>query len=451
MNNLTNQQTSDISDAQILEQSNTNSPIRMGAWVLLVGFGGFLLWAGLAPLDQGVPAQGTVSIETRRKSIQHQSGGVVKKVMVKEGQWVKEGEVLLEIDDTYAKANVDSIKPILFALKATEARLRAELNGDSNINFPKELIALQKNPDVRNLISTQQTLFHSRKNATASDLAALNENLSGLRAQKNGIAEVIKARTTQAELQNKYLQSIKGLSSEGYAPINQVLQLEQSQADLKASMSDLIANQQRINNAIAEGEQRLAQRKQEYIKEITTQLNDISRDVQSSFEKLQAATEDLNRTQIKTPVSGQVVSLNVSALGGVVSGGQKIMDIVPKDELLIIEARIPPNLIDKVQAGMYADVRFTTFSNSPQLVVQGKLISIGTDATPDQTSVNPSNSPNAYLARIEITPEGHKTLGARVMQAGMPTEVLIKTGERSMLKYLLNPLTKRIAAAMKEE
>ena len=338
MNNLTNQQTSDISDAQILEQSNTNSPIRMGAWVLLVGFGGFLLWAGLAPLDQGVPAQGTVSIETRRKSIQHQSGGVVKKVMVKEGQWVKEGEVLLEIDDTYAKANVDSIKPILFALKATEARLRAELNGDSNINFPKELIALQKNHDVRNLISTQQTLFHSRKNATASDLAALNENLSGLRAQKNGIAEVIKARTTQAELQNKYLQSIKGSSSEGYAPINQVLQLEQSQADLKASMSDLIANQQRINNAIAEGEQRLAQRKQEYIKEITTQLNDISRDVQSSFEKLQAATEDLNRTQIKTPVSGQVVSLNVSALGGVVSGGQKIMDIVPKDELLIIDS-----------------------------------------------------------------------------------------------------------------
>ena len=112
---------------------------------------------------------------------------------------------------------------------------------------------------------------------------------------------------------------------------------------------------------------------------------------------------------------------------------------------------IPPNLIDKVQAGMYADVRFTTFSNSPQLVVQGKLISIGTDATPDQTSVNPSNSLNAYLARIEITPEGHRTLGARIMQAGMPTEVLIKTGERSMLKYLLSPLTKRIAAAMKEE
>jgi protease secretion system membrane fusion protein len=392
-----------------------------------------------------------VSIETRRKAIQHQSGGVVKKVMVKEGQWVKEGEVMLEIDDTYAKANVDSIKPTLYALQAAEARLHAELQGSGNIKFPQELMALKNDMHVKNLMLTQQALFNSRRNATASDLAALNESLSGLRAQKNGLVEVIRARSMQAELQSRHLQSIKGLSSEGYAPVNQVLQMEQSQADLKASMSDLLANQQRVNNAIAEAEQRLAQRKQEYIKENTTQLSDISRDAQPAYEKLKAALEELDRTKIRTPVSGQVINLAISAVGGVVAGSQKIMDIVPKDELLLIEARIPPNLIDKVQAGMFADVRFTTFSNAPQLVVQGKLVSIGADATPEQASANPMASQNAYLARIEITPEGIHTLGGRVMQAGMPTEVLIKTGERSMLKYLLNPLTKRIAAAMKEE
>ena len=451
MNNQSNNQVNEISDAQIIEQSNTNGPIRLGGWILLVGFGGFLLWAGLAPLDQGVPAQGTVSIETRRKSIQHQSGGLVKKVLVKEGQWVNEGEVLLEIDDTFTKANVDSIKPALFNLQAAEARLRAEMAGASQINFPKELIALKKDPNVENLLLTQQALFSSRRTAMASDLAALNENLSGLRAQQRGLVGVINARTTQAELQNKQLQSVKSLSAEGYAPVNQVLQMEQSQADLRASMSDLLANQQRVNNAIAEGEQRLVQRKQEYIKEITTQLSDIGRDVQSANEKLQAAKEELDRTKIRTPVAGQVVSLAISAVGGVVAGSQKIMDIVPKDEMLLVEARIPPNLIDKVQTGMLADVRFTTFSNAPQLVVQGKLISIGADATPEQTPTNPMSPQLAYLARIEITPEGLKTLGHHVMQAGMPTEVLIKTGERSMLKYLLSPLTKRIAAAMKEE
>lgn len=451
MTNQINNPSNEISDAQIIEQSNTNAPIRLGAWILLAGFGGFLLWAGLAPLDQGVPAQGTVSIETRRKSIQHQTGGVVKNVLVKEGQWVNEGDVLLEIDDTFAKANVDSIKPALYTLQAAQARLRSELAGSSQINFPKELLAIQKEPNVKNLLLNQEALFTSRKTAMESDLAALNENLSGLRAQQKGLIGVINARTTQAELQGKQLQSVKSLSAEGYAPVNQVLQLQQAQADLRASMSDLLANQQRVNNAIAEGEQRLAQRQQEYIKEITTQLSDIGRDVQSAYEKLQASTEELERTKIRTPVSGQVVSLAISAVGGVVASGQKIMDIVPKDEMLLIEARIPPNLIDKVQTGMFADVRFTTFSNAPQLVVQGKLISIGSDATPEQTPTNSMNPQVAYLARIEITSEGLKTLGRHVMQAGMPTEVLIKTGERSMLKYLLSPLTKRIAAAMKEE
>ena len=336
----------DVSDEQMAQLSNTSKPIRIGAWVLLVGFGGFLAWAALAPLDQGVPAQGTVSIETRRKTIQHQSGGVVKLVHVKEGQWVKEGEVLLEIDETYARATFESIKPAYLTLRAAESRLRAELKGESQVTFHKDLIKVQSDPKVSQLMETHRTLFESRRAATASDLSALKESLEALKAQQAGIAEVIKSRALQAVLQEKHLKSIRELASEGYAPTNQVIQMEQAQADLRASMSDLLASQVRISRSIGEAEQRLIQRKQEYIKEITTQLSDIGRDVQGGQEKMQAAAEDLSRTQIRSPVSGQVVSLAISSTGGVVSPGQKIMDIVPKEEELLIDAHIPPFIID---------------------------------------------------------------------------------------------------------
>lgn len=445
-------QIEDVSDEQMAQLSNTSKPIRLGAWVLLVGFGGFLAWAALAPLDQGVPSQGTVSIETRRKTIQHQTGGVVKVVHVKEGQWVKEGEVLLEIDETYARANFETIKPTYLTLRAAESRLRAELAGASEVTFHKDLIKAQSDPKVRQLMETHRTLFESRRTAMASDLSALNQGIEALKAQQSGIAEVIKSRTVQASLQEKHLKSIRELASEGYAPTNQVIQMEQAQADLKASMSDLLSNQVKISRAIAEAEQRLIQRRQEYIKEITTQLSDIGRDVQGGQEKMQAAAEDLSRTQIRTPVAGQVVSLAVGSTGGVVTPGQKIMDIVPQEEELLIDAHIQPFLIDKVKVGMDADVRFSTFSSAPQLVATGKIISLSTDAVPETNPTSAMSAQNTfYLARVKITPEGMKTLGRHVMQPGMPAEVLVKTGERSMLKYLLNPLTKRIASAMKEE
>ena len=183
------------------------------------------------------------------------------------------------------------------------------------------------------------------------------------------------------------------------------------------------------------------------IEAVETQLADVAREVQSDAEKLLAVTADLERTEIKSPASGQVVALAVQAPGSVVQAGQKLMDIVPQGEALILETRIEPHLIDKVHAGLLTDVRFTAFSHSPQLVVQGKLISISGDLIRDPQP----NGASYYLARVAVTPEGMKVLGKRRMQPGMPAEVIINTGERSLLTYLLNPLTKRLAASMKEE
>jgi protease secretion system membrane fusion protein len=170
--------------------------------------------------------------------------------------------------------------------------------------------------------------------------------------------------------------------------------------------------------------------------------------VQSGQEKLQAVTDELSRTQLRSPVDGQVVGMTVTSTGGVVTAGQRLMDIVPKGEALLVDAKIPPHLIDKVHAGAMVDVRFSSFANSPQLVLEGRLASVSSDVISEQTAVGVMTY---YLGRIEITPDGIKELGKRVMQPGMPAEVLIKTGERSLLTYLMHPLTKRLAASMKEE
>ena len=213
-------------------------------------------------------------------------------------------------------------------------------------------------------------------------------------------------------------------------------------------MADLQGNLNRVQRSMAEVEQRKLQRKNEYLKEVSQQLADVRREVEANQQKLKAVTEELARTQIKSPVDGQVVGLTLGSVGGVVSPGQRLMDVVPVGESLLIDAKIPPHIIDKVKAGEKVEVRFSTFANSPGLVLDASLLSLSSDVIAEQT---PMGTQSYYLARVQITPEGIKTLGNRVIQPGMPAEVLIKTGERSLLTYLLHPLTKRIAASMKEE
>lgn len=417
----TNSDITDIDDVQDLgAHTDTNAPIRLGFWVLVVGFGGFLLWTAFAPLDEGVSAQASVSIETRRKTIQHLSGGVVRQVLVKEGQWVKEGEVLVELDEAAAKANYQAVRQNYMSQRATESRLLAELSGASAIKFHPDLVKAANDPLVQQHMQTQRELFQSRRASNA--------------ASTLGVATMLENRHAQAALQSKQLDSLKELAAEGYASRNQVLQMEQSQAELRAVIADVTSN--------------LARVRQEYLKEVSTQLADVRREVQSGQEKLTAVTEDLARTQIRSPAEGQVVGLTLGSTGGVVSPGQRLMDVIPKGEALVLDAKVPPNLIDRVFAGEDAEVRFATFANSPQLVLDGKLVSVSSDVITEQGAMG---SVSYYLARVEITPEGLRQLGKRVMQPGMPAEVLLKTGERSVLTYLLHPLTKRLAAAMKEE
>jgi len=369
------------------EYRDTRSTIRLGIWILLVGFGGFLLWAAFAPLDEGVPAQGIVSIATKRKVVENLHGGRIETVNVREGQIVREGDVLMKLENQTAKARYDEIHQHYLGMRAIADRLFAEIHGAGSISFHKDLLNDHERTLAEQNMQNQRQLFLSRQRS----MKIYNDQLAGL----------------------------KVLVSEGYAPMNQLNELELKIEDFKATTA--------------------------------SQFSQVQLEVEADAEKTKALAGELADTAVRAPASGQVVGLQVQTVGAVIQPGQKIMDIVPLHEGLLIDAKISPQLIDSIRKGLAVDVSFFSFYHSPQLVVKGVVESLSKDIITD-SQVNPS-MPGAsyYLARVFVTAEGLKTLGKRQMQPGMPVQVVIKTGERSLLTYLVDPLFKRITVSMKEE
>lgn len=419
---------------------------RFGVWALAIGFGGFLLWAAVAPLDEGIPSQGHVAIDTKRKSVQHLNGGIIKEVLVGEGDQVKEGQLLLKLDDAAAKANFESIRQRYLSMRATQSRLLAEQAGQTSITFHSDLSAAASDPIIRQQTLNQEQLFQSRKAALRADLQSIEEGMQGQEGLLQSYEGMLGNRRNQLALINEELGNTRSLVKEGYAPRNRQLELERQMSESSTAIAELQGNAIRSKRTIAEMRQRSIVRQQEYRKEVESQLADATREANSDAGRYIAVQDELTRTEIRSPAAGQIVALATQTVGGVVAPGQKLLDVVPVNESLVLETRVLPNLINSVRAGMPVDVRFSSFAHSPQLVVEGKLISVSGDLLTD-----PTNGMTYYLARVVVTAEGLKKLGKRQMQPGMPVEVVLRTGERSMLTYLLHPLTKRIAASMNEE
>lgn len=425
---------------------DTVTPTRIGLAILVLGFGGFLLWAALAPLDEGVPAQGMVVVDTKRKTIQHQTGGIIEKVMVREGQQVNSGDLLIKLNDASATADFESARQRYLGMRVMEGRLIAEQTGKDVIDYSPDVLSGKDNPVVRQHMQTQDQLLISRRQSIKNELAAMAESIRAQQEAAKGFAAQLESRKQQYSLLLEEMNGLRDLVKEGYAPRNKLLELERTSAELASVLSDLQANLTRAKLSSSELTLRRLQREQEYRKEVDTQLADVRREVVADEERYKAAADALARTEIRAPVGGSIVGIANQTVGGVIAPGTRIMDVVPKDESLVLEAHVPPHLIDKLHVGQSADVRFSTFSQNPQLVVEGELISVSADLLTD-TATNASY----YLARIGLTPKGLKDLGNHQMQPGMPVEAVIKTGERSLLSYLLHPLIRRIAQGLKEE
>ena len=432
--------------AQLAPPADAGRAARTGLWILLWGLGGFLAWAALAPLDRGVPAAGRVSVETRLKAVQHLTGGIVKEVFVREGGMVPEGQAMFRLEASTSKAQFEGVRQDYVGSLAVQARLSAELSGAERIDFPAELTSQGADPQIRQLIRTQEQLFSSRRAALRADLQVIEEGVRGQEEQLRAFGSMAESRRAQLALLEDELKSTAELVKDGYLPRSRARDLERSVSEAKGQIQEQVGNMARARQAISELKVRAVARQQEYRKEIEAQMAETSKGVQAGSERFSAAQGDLDRTVIRAPAAGQVVGLQMQTVGGVVTAGQKLAEIVPEGAPLLLEAMVKPQWIDRLQPGMLADVRFQAFANTPQLVVESRLVSVSGDLIVDPQRSNEAH----YLALLKITDRGKQTLGHRVLQPGMPAEIIVKTGEQTLLNYLLGPFLKRLASSMKE-
>lgn len=421
-------------------------PTLIGLLLLLFGFGGFLLWAMLAPLDEGVPAPGSIVIESQRKPVQHLTGGIVRKVYVHEAQQVEAGTLLVELDDTQLRAELETLKGRYYGGLALEARLQAERYQAGSIVFPHELVAVAvEDPEAQRSMELQRHLFYSRRSALSAELRSIEQGIASLQSQRNGLQARLNGRRAQFALLEEQLAGSRNLAADGYLPRNRLLEEERQGADLYSQMADLEASIIARGSDISELRLRREARRGEFLQRVDAELAEVARELPAQTKKLTALADDLARTRMASPVKGTVVGLQVQSSNAVVAAGSKIMEIVPADERLILEARIDPQLIDRLQPGLLADVRFSAFQDAPDYIVEGRLISVSADRFTDPVSNMPY-----FLGRIEILPESLGRLNDKQLVSGMAAEVVIKTGERSLLDYLVRPLIRRVSSSMTE-
>jgi len=426
--------------------ADCDSVQRLGVWILAVGFGGFLLWAMFAPLDEGVPAPGMVSVESKRKRIDHLTGGIIEKIFVRDGQQVREGDELVALNETQAKAALNSVTGQWRATALTEARLMAEREGRREIRFPQELAGAARDPEVAGALRAQTELFRSRRAALEGELRIIRESVRGLELQAKSLEQLSLGREKQIELFQEQLGSFQRLNKQGFVSRNQLLDLERQLAEVQGKQSEDLANIAGVNARLAEFRMRGAQREMEYRREVEAQLADVQKELATLAERLTAQRDTFQRLVLRAPVSGTVVDLAFHTVGGVIKPGDRILDIVPEDDELVVEARVAPQYIDRVRAGLAADVHFDAYlASAERPVVRGKVAVVSADTLSDAKS-----GERHYAIRVSVAGPELQKLGALQLQPGMQGTVMIKTGERSLMVYLLRPILRRFTSALSE-
>jgi len=447
LNNKTEAQDVTSHDVTVLElNTDTSKHARLGWLVVLLGVGGFLLWATFAPLDKGIPVNGTVAVATNRKAIQHQTGGTVDEILVKEGDVVKAGQALVKMNAVTAKSAAEINRVQLFTSRAVEARLIAERDGAHSIAFPKELEDEKSDARLISNIALQKQLFTARQSSLQNELGALDENIAGLKQQLKGLEESMVGKKQQLVFLKEQLDGMRDLAKDGYVARNRLLDVERTYSQVNSGISEDLGNIGRCRSQIAELILRKSQRQQDYQKEVRSQLSDAQKEGDALSNRLQALDYDLNNAVVKAPVDGTIVSLAVFTKGAVVSPGFKMMEVVPSDDALIVEGQVPVNLIDKVHVGLKAELMFSAFNQNQTPHIPGVITQVSADRLVDEHTGQPY-----YKLRAQVAPEGMKMISHLQIRPGMPAEVFVKTGERTMMSYLLKPVFDRAKTSMTEE
>jgi epimerase transport system membrane fusion protein len=418
-------------------------PKQFGLILLVVVFGVFGLWAAIAPLDGAAFALGTVTVKSYKKVVQHLEGGIVADILAQDGDPVESGEPLLILDDTQPKTSLEIVNSQFIALKMKEARLIAERDGSETVSYPTQLALSSANAAQE--VEAQNEVFNARKAANEGRIQILEQRVEQLKSQVVGLEALRTTKEMLAQSFEEELADTQTLLDQGFSEKTQLRQIERNFATSSGEAAELSANIAATEVQIGETQLQILQQLSDFQNEVVAELSEVQTAIKDSEERLTALRDVVSRTIIRAPDSGLVNGMQVHTIGGVIGPGSAIAEIVPESDELIIQASVNPIDIDRVSEGQEARIRFSTFGSRAPTIF-GTLLSLSADALP-----NEATGASYYLARVQVNPDSLEELGGMALLPGMPAEVYINTGSRTLLQYLFKPLSNAVARSFNED
>jgi HlyD family type I secretion membrane fusion protein len=421
-------------------------PVLAGYLILALFFGGLGSWAALAPLSSAAVAPGTVRVESHRKTVQHLEGGIIGELAVGEGDRVARDQVLIRLDPTQAEARYEAVRNRYQSLRATEARLVAEREGRARIRFPEALIGERDDPRVAEILVGQERIFDTRRRSFAGRSKILRQQVEQLRSQIRGLEAQVASEVRQIELIAEETADVRGLYRKGLERKARLLALERETALLDGSQAQHLAEIARAEQAIGETQLQIFNLTDSLAADIARELSDVQARLVDTEEELDAAQDVLRRQDVRAPIAGTVVNLRLFTPGGVIEPSKPILDIVPRDDELLVEAQVSPLDIDVVKPGLEAQVRLTAFKQRSTPTLAGRVRHVSADHFVDEHT-----GAAHYKAEVRIDAEAQAQLDGLELYPGMPAEVLIMTGERTLWDFLATPVKDSFARAFREQ
>jgi len=421
-------------------------PIQIGVLVIFLFFVVLGGWSAFAKISSAAIAFGEVSVVSNRQTIQHLEGGIVDEIHVEEGSRVEAGQALIRLDRTQAQANLDQLQARFLAVAAREVRLLAERDLKTEISFPDWLSSQQDGPEVLTVISGERNIFAAREESLNSHRSILRQRIAQYEEEIEGLTGEIEATESQLALFAEEISSMKDLIEQGFLSNQRFLELRREEANIRGEQNRNVALVARARQSIAEQELQILELDSQRSNEVAAELRDVQTLSFELREQINAARDVLARTDIVAPMAGTVVNLRVHTRGGVIASREPLLDIVPSDDQLVINARVLPRDIDVVREGLEARVRLLAFNQRDTVPLSGRVSLVSADRFLDERT-----GLTYYLTRVELTEDAFTNQGALEIYPGMQAEVMIVTGNRTALDYLMEPLTRSVRRAFRED
>jgi len=426
--------------------SVTLAPWRRAGWAVIAVFiGGSVVWAANAQLDGAAIASGVVGVETKRKTIQHLEGGIIKEILVDEGDEVEAGQVLIRFDDTYPRAALQLLRDRHAAALALRARLIAERDGEDDIEFPDALMQQADNPTISELMLGQVDVLKARRSRIDGQESVLRERIKKHRREITGLAAQVKASEEQLALIEEELRPVAEMAEKGVVSRAVLLALKRKKAAIIGDIGEYRAQIARAEKSITEVQLQLRMLEAKDHNQVTEQLQTVAAEISDLEDKIAAASDRLRRTDVTAPLAGVVVGLQVHTIGGVVQPGHDLLDLVPDRDRLVVDVRIDPKDIDVVYAGMPTHVRLSAFNARTTPMLEAVVASVAADRMTDAITGEP------YFAAKVVPAAEFAGFDVRRLKPGMQAEVFLITAERTALDYMVEPLVRSFARAGREQ